>query len=144
MRKNFNYIAAVPTTRNDVIDAVTNQKEAILVNHILLKELTEEINSKLSSRNGGGFFKKLAVPMAILSWTNPIGWLCSGIVFLCGVFTSASDDLKKYVIHSGVDVHDNQVLVLRHKSKVNLTYDKIVLPADIKSVDYKKTKKWIR
>jgi hypothetical protein len=59
MRKNFNYIAAVPTTRNDFIDAVTNQKEAILVNHILLKELTEEINSKLSSRNGGGFFQEI-------------------------------------------------------------------------------------
>ena len=143
MRKNYNYTAVAPNTRNEFIDSVATQKEAIVISHELLKELTEEINSQLSSRGGSKFFKRLAVPMAILSWSNPIGWICSGIVFLCGIFTGVSDHLKKYVIHSGYDVFDNQILVFIHKHKVNMSYDKILLPENVKSVDYKKEKKWI-
>lgn len=144
MRLNYTYNAIIPATRNEFITAVTNQKEAIVINHTLLKELTDEINSQISSKKGGRFFKKLAVPMAVLSWSNPIGWLLSGIVFLCGVFTSASDDLKKYVIYSGCDALGNQILVLHHKKKVNLSYDKVIYPANIKSVDYKKTNKQVK
>lgn len=143
MRPNYTYNAIIPDTRNEFIAAVTDQKEAIVIQHTLLKELTEEINSQISSRAGGKFFKKLAVPMAIISWSNPIGWLLSGIVFLCGIFASSSDDLKKYTIYSGTDTSDNQILVLHHKKKVNLSYDKIIYPANIKAVNYKKANKMI-
>ena len=144
MRPNYTYNAVVPVTRNEFISAVSAQNEVIVIKHTLLKEITKEINSQISSKKQGGFFKKIAVPMAILSWSNPIGWILSGITFLCGVFESASDDLKKYVIYSGCDALGNQILVLHHKSKVNLSYDKVIYPANIKSVDYKKTNKRIK
>lgn len=144
MRKNYSYDAVSPTTRNEFIEAVTSEKEAIVIKHMLLKELTEEINSNISSKKHGGFFKKIAVPMAILSWSNPIGWALSGIVFLCGVFSSAANDLKKYKIYPGVDVYGTQIMVMLHKRKVDMNYDKVNYPSFVKDVDYKKINKKIK
>lgn len=144
MRHNYTYNAVSPSTRNDFIDSVSKQKEAIVINHELLEDLTKEINSQLSAKKQGGFFKKLAVPMAILSWTNPLGWLLSGITFLCGVFTGSSNELKKYVVYAGCDMSDNQIMVLHHKNKVDLSYDKVIYPSFVKNVDYKKTNRKVK
>ena len=144
MRKNYSYTAVPAATRNEFIEAITNQKEAIVINHQLLKELTEEMNANLSSKKQGGFFKKISVPMAILSWSNPIGWALSGIVFLCGVLSSVSYDLKKYVIYPGIDAGGLQIMVLHHKRKVDLKYDEIIYPSFVKSVDYTRKNKKVR
>ena len=144
MRQNYSYTAVAPATRNEFIESVSKQKEAIVINHELMRELTTEINSQLSAKKQGGFFKKIAIPMAILSWTNPIGWILSGITFLCGVFASVSDDLKKYVIYAGFDTSDNQIVVLHHKRKVDLSYDKVVYPSFVQNVDYKKTNRKVK
>lgn len=143
MRKNYSYVAVCPATRNEFIEAVNEKKEAIVIDHKLLKELTDEINSNLSSKKQGGFFKKISLPMALLSWTNPIGWALSGIVFLCGIFTSASDELKKYVIYPGIDTGGLSILVLHRKSQIDMKYDEVIYPSFVKSVDYtKKNKKF--
>lgn len=144
MRPNYSFYAASPATRNDFIDLVSKQTEAIVINHELLKELTKEINSQISAKKQGGFFKKISIPMAIISWTNPLGWLLSGITFLCGTLTSASDDLKKYVIYAGCDTSDNQIMVLHHKHKVDLKFDKVIYPAFVRSVNYKKANRKAR
>lgn len=144
MRKNYSYDAVSPTTRNEFIEAVTSQKEVIVIKHALLKGLTEEINSNISSKKQGGFFKKIAVPMAILSWSNPIGWVLSGIAFLCGAFSSAANDLKKYKIYPGVDVYGTQIMVLHHKRKVDMKYDEVIYPSFVKNVDYKRVDKKIK
>ena len=143
MRKNYTYTAVTPATRNDFIDAVKTETEIIAINHKLLKELTDEVNANLSSKKQGKFFKRLAVPMAILSWTNPIGWALSGITYLCGAFESSSNELKKYVIYPGKDTGGLQIIVLHHKHKVDREYDEIVYPAFVKKVDYDKRNKKI-
>lgn len=144
MRKNYTYSAVCPTTRNEFIEAVANRNEAIVVKHSLLKELTEEINSNISSKKQGGFLKKIAVPMAILSWSNPVGWALSGVTFLCGIFSGAGNDLKKYKIYPGVDVYGTQIIVLHHKYKVDMKFDEVIYPSFVKDVDYKKVNKKIK
>ena len=144
MRKNYSYVAVCPVTRNEFIEAVTEKKEVIVVDHKLLKELTEEINANLSSKKAGGFFKKISLPMALLSWTNPVGWALSGIVFLCGIFTSAANDLKKYVIYPGTDTGGLSILVFHRKSKIDMKYDEVIYPSFVKSVDYTKKNKKVK
>lgn len=144
MRPNHNFYAVCPTTRNDFIDFVSKQSEAILIDHALLQELSKEINEQISAKKQGSFFKKVSVPMAIISWTNPLGWLLTGITYLCGAFSSASDDLKKYITYTGSDTSNHQIMVLHHKHKVDLKYDKVIYPSFVKSVDYKKANKRIK
>ena len=144
MRKNYRYTATSPGTRNEFVDAIADGREAIVLNHKLLKELTDEINANLSSKKQGGFFKKVAVPMAILSLSNPIGWALSGITFLCGVLAGVSDDLKKYIIYPGVDVGGLQIMVLHRKHKIDMKYDEVIYPSFVKNVDYTKRNHKIR
>ena len=95
MRHNYTYTAAAPSSRNEFIDFIGKQEPVIVVGNTLLEELTKEINSNISDKKSGKFFKKIAIPMAIISWTNPIGWLLSGITFLCGSLLGSADDFKK-------------------------------------------------
>lgn len=143
MRPNYSFYAASPATRNDFIDLVSKQTEAIVLNHELLEDLRKEINEQINSKKSGKFFKRISIPMALLS-LNPLGWLLSGITFLCGVLSSASDDLKKYKLYAGCDASDSQIVVLLHKKKVDLSYDKIIYPSYVKIIDYKKSNKKIK
>ena len=144
MRRNNTYTASEPSSRNDFIDLITKQDEVIVINNSLLKDLTKEVNANLSSKKQGSFFKKRAVPIAILSWTNPVGWIVSGITFLCGAFTSSTNDLKEYVIYSGYDVCEKPIVVFHHKNKVDLKYDTVNYPPFVKDVNYKKQTKRIK
>lgn len=143
MRKNYIYDAAAPTSRNEFISFISAEKEAIVVDNSLLQELTKEINSTITEKKSGSFFKKAAVPMLLLS-TNPVGWITSGIVLLAGTFLSASEDFKEYVIYAGVDSLDNEIIVFHHKKKVNLKYDTVNYPAFVKTINYKKANQKVK
>lgn len=141
MRPNYTHIASCPSTRNDFINSITEQDAVIVVNHTLLQELTKEINSNIQAKKQGNFFKKASVPMAILSWSNPVGWVLSGIVLLSGILHSAGDEFKKYKIYAGIDTSHNQILVFHNKHKVDLKYDTLSYPSFVQNIDYKKTNK---
>lgn len=142
MRINKTFYATSPSTRNDFINFISKDTEAIVLNHELLKDLRKEINEQINSKKSGKFFKRISIPMA-LSF-NPLGWLLSGITFLCGALSSASDDLKKYKLYAGCDASDSQIVVLLHRKKVDLSYDKIIYPSYVKNIDYKKSNKKIK
>ena len=144
MRLNYTHNAVSPVTRNDFINSISRQDAAIVINHELLKEITKEINSQISSKKQGKLFKGMALPVAILSLTNPVGWILSGVTFLSGALLSASDDLKKYMTYAGVDTSDKQIVVFHHKSKVDLSHDTVIYPSYVRTVDYKKTNKKVK
>ena len=140
MRKNYTHTAKEPKTRNDFIEMIEKKEDVIVLNHELIEELEKEIAKNLKDRKHGKFFTKVAVPMAILSLSNPIGWLCSGIVFLSGKSIKSSDALKKYYVYSGYDMSLQKILIFHLKKTVDIKYDDVTYPNWVKDVDYKSKK----
>ena len=142
MRKNNTYHAAVPLNRNDFIDMVASKEAVIVVNNKILEGITKDVNDSLTSKKTGKY-AALSIPLFLLS-TNPVGWICSGVVGLCGLLGKAGDDLKRYVAYNGVDTFNNQILVLHRKRAIDLKYDLVYYPDFVKTVDYKKKNKKVK
>lgn len=135
MRKNMSYIASVPGTRNGFINMIDSKKDVVLLNHELLEVISKEINENISTGKIGKAGKITGPIMLALSWWNPIGLLCSGVVMLSGIVAGWSNSLKKYNMFEGIDIHENGIVVLLKKS-INLKYDTIEYPDWVKSIDY--------
>lgn len=142
MRKNMSYIASVPGTRNGFINMIDSKKDVVLVSHELLEAINEEINENVSTGKAGKVFKTAGPIMLAVSWWNPIGLICGGLVTLSGVVAGWSNSLKKYTMYEGVDINGNGIVVLLKKS-IDLKYDTIEYPAWVKNIDYKQKNKKI-
>ena len=142
MRKNYTFTAEVPTNRNEFIDMVESRTTVIVVNNEILEDLTKDVNNSLINKKAGKL-GWLSIPMLFLS-TNPVGWICSGIVGLCGLWAKASDDLKNYVAFNGIDTCNKPILVLHRKNTIDPKFDSVVYPDFVKAIDYKKTNQKVK
>ena len=142
MRKNYEYIPQIPSSRNGFIDMVNSKKEVILVPHELLMVLSKEINESISSGKSGKFFTK-CVPVMLLTAWNPLGWILSGIVLLGGIVGISGNQLKGYKLYAGEDSDGNAIITLHHK-KVDLKYDTIKYPDWVKAINYDKANKKVK
>ena len=126
MRKNYNYNAAVPATRNDFIECLRNKTEAIVINHVLLEKMDKDLKGCRSNGRASKFFKGTGI--GILSTmslaSNPVTSFAIGtLVFVIGKVCES--ELKEYKIYAGYDVNNYDILVLVHKEKVDEKYDSI-------------------
>ena len=144
MRKNYTYDAKEPKNRNEFIDMIKNKEDVIVLHHNIIEELDKEINENIKYRKTGNFFSKLALPMAILSWSNPLGWFLSGVVFLCGGLEKSSDYFNQYNIYNGYDICLRRVLTFHLKDTVDLKYDKVTSPRWDGKIEYKNMKRRIQ
>lgn len=126
MRKNYSYEAVIPATRNEFIDYIKGKSEVIVISHSLLEELDEELKknqnkgkAKTALKTAGG------IGLLVLNLYNPLTWVFGVGSILAGGLLK--NEIKEYNAHVGVDVHENDILLLIHKKKVNLKYDSIIL-----------------
>ena len=107
MRKNINYKAEIPNSRNEFIEMIERKEDVIVVNNTLLKQLAKEINENVSSGKTGKTMGTVGPLMILISGWTLVGLVCGAVVTLCGALSISSDSLKKYKIYAGKD-NDNE------------------------------------
>lgn len=140
MRKNETYKAVMPSSRNDFVDCVNNEEPVIVLRHKLLTEMREELNVNIKNRKDKKTINTVMLPLTVFNLTNPIGWTTGAYMLVSNV--TKKNELKKYRMYEGEDVHGNVILALHHKLKVDPEYDTVVYDGNwIKSVNLKEHKK---
>ena len=142
MRKNINYKAETPNSRNEFIKMIEQKVDVIVVDNTLLKKLAKEINENVSSGKTGKTMGTVGPLMILISGWTLVGLVCGAVVTLCGALSISSDSLKKYKIYAGKD-NDNEDIAVFLEKCVDLKLDTIEYPDWVKSVDYKRKNKRI-
>ncbi|MBQ8837521.1 MAG: hypothetical protein IJ002_08485 [Clostridia bacterium] len=140
MRKNFTYVANIPTTRNDFIDCVKEKKEAIVLRNQLLIELDKELKLNQNKGKAKNILKTAGITgLLVLNLYNPLVWIFGLGSLLAGGLLK--NDIKEYSAHKGTDMNGKEILVLIHKKKVNKKFDTVISDgkhADIDGIDLNK------
>ncbi len=144
MRKNYTHTPEMPNNRNEFIDCLKKQSEVIVIKHDLVNDLSKELNKSIGNQKGKTILQTAGIAtLLICNLYNPLTW-----IFGIGSLTTSGllkNNIKRYNVYLGRNVTHHEIIVLIHKSKVDLTLDTISYNKNyVLSVENKPYKKTIK
>jgi len=139
MREKRTFRAKIPTTQEAFADCVKEGKAVIVINHSLVVSMNRELNDSKSNKGAKKVLKLLGKFGVIAGIFDPIMWLYSVVCFLFGGILK--DKIKEYDIYSGLDINDENIIILIKKKDYDPKLDIIKYDdAYVKSVSPKPLK----
>ena len=126
----------MPTTQEAFSDCVKDGKTVIVMNHSLIVSMDKELNDSKSNKGAKKAFTMLGKFGVIAGIFDPLMWIYAAVCFLFG--GTLKDKIKGYDVHSGLDVNDENIIVLIHQKDYDPKLDTIKYDeAYVKSVSKK-------
>lgn len=136
MREKRTFRAKMPTTQEAFADCVKEEKAVIVINHTLIVSMDKELNDSKSNKGAKTVIKGLGKFGLLLGFLDPFMWVYSAGCFLFGGILK--DKIKGYDVYSGMDVNDENIIVLIHQKDCDPKLDTVKYDeAYVKSVSTK-------
>ena len=140
MREKRTFRAKMPTTQEAFADYVKDEKTVIVLSHSLLIQMDKELNENRLVRGAKKVNDGAAKVALLFGFIDPVAWVYSAVLYLNGGLL-LRDKITGYDVYGGMDVNDENIIVLIRKENYDPKYGTIKYDkAYVKSVSEKPTK----
>lgn len=110
MREKRTFRAKMPKTQEAFADCVKERKTVIVMNHCLLVSMDKELDDSKSNKGAKKILKGMGKFSLLLGIFDPLMWVYSASCLLFGGILK--DTIKEYDVYSGLDINDENIIVL--------------------------------